>query len=648
LTAFAPDSQVWNQRRQTATIYWVDAQWQFPSPQNLPSNQPAQLLTRVYSAEGFVGAEGWKVRYRSLNPDVALLGDSRSEIAESRVDSDGNAVVTAHNVSGKSGTAVIAISVIRPANGTQKVPELTLGQGQTMVSWSTPELLLRAAGPGMALPNQNITYSASLANAGDLTAENAELRVVLPAGMQLVDVLPPPKSLPGGGETTTSGARWLVGAMPPRTQLDVTVITRATAPNDYQVSFQGSGAGLPVIERKVMTRVDSPRVALRMEPAGGVQQVEVNQRVLFNLDVVNQGNQVLSDLELTATSDSGLEHTEQGGTLVSRRLGPLPPGQSAKIGLEYVVKREGQLCTKVVAKAVGATLGETSACVVGVPAVPKQPGVTLMLGTPNADSRLAINQTNTLRAEVRNTGQLPLRNVVLSMVYDPALEPIQATQGFRLGNNPLGMDWSLGDLPVGQNISVSVELRGVSNNPQAAVRFEVTTQDQARAAEQFFFSVGAGGGPPPVLPGMRDGVPANPPPGEVLPRGNLGGNLGGSPYSILIRANPTQARIGESLRYAIAVRNESGQDDQQLVMELRYGPGLLVDRFASIGRNLRQQYSEGLIRTEPIAYVRPGEVMEWEVTLRSGAAKEYALEVVVTSARNPRGVVQQSSAAFVP
>ena len=33
VTVLAPDSECWDQRKATATIYWVDARWQFPAPQ---------------------------------------------------------------------------------------------------------------------------------------------------------------------------------------------------------------------------------------------------------------------------------------------------------------------------------------------------------------------------------------------------------------------------------------------------------------------------------------------------------------------------------------------------------------------------------------------------------------------------------------
>ena len=62
VTVLAPESELWDQRRQTAMIYWVDAQWEFPQPQVANSGEGITLLTRVTkSGDVFKPATGWKV-----------------------------------------------------------------------------------------------------------------------------------------------------------------------------------------------------------------------------------------------------------------------------------------------------------------------------------------------------------------------------------------------------------------------------------------------------------------------------------------------------------------------------------------------------------------------------------------------------------
>src|SRR6056297_802733 len=68
VTVLAPESECWDQRKATATIYWVDAARQFPGPQIVPAGTPVTLTTRVTRSEGTLPAEGWKVTYQIVDP----------------------------------------------------------------------------------------------------------------------------------------------------------------------------------------------------------------------------------------------------------------------------------------------------------------------------------------------------------------------------------------------------------------------------------------------------------------------------------------------------------------------------------------------------------------------------------------------------
>ncbi|EMI16187.1 repeat domain protein, partial [Rhodopirellula maiorica SM1] len=94
VTVLAPESECWDQRKATATIYWIDARWQFPGSQIVPAGTPVSLTTRVTRAEGSLPARGWKVRYEVQQPEIATFaGTNGSSVAEAVVDENGNATV---------------------------------------------------------------------------------------------------------------------------------------------------------------------------------------------------------------------------------------------------------------------------------------------------------------------------------------------------------------------------------------------------------------------------------------------------------------------------------------------------------------------------------------------------------------------------
>ena len=95
VTVLAPESDCWDQRKATATIYWVDANWTFPRPEIASAGQNVELTTRVTRSEDVLPARGWKVRYEILQGGLATFaGTNGSTVVETTVDDSGDARVT--------------------------------------------------------------------------------------------------------------------------------------------------------------------------------------------------------------------------------------------------------------------------------------------------------------------------------------------------------------------------------------------------------------------------------------------------------------------------------------------------------------------------------------------------------------------------
>ena len=63
VTVFAPEVPGWDRRQQSATIYWVDAQWRFPPPSITPAGGRHGLTTIVTRQTDNSPLTGWMVRY---------------------------------------------------------------------------------------------------------------------------------------------------------------------------------------------------------------------------------------------------------------------------------------------------------------------------------------------------------------------------------------------------------------------------------------------------------------------------------------------------------------------------------------------------------------------------------------------------------
>ncbi len=233
VTVLAPDSEIWDRRRQTATIYWVDAEWQFPSPKPARAGETIQLVTRVTRSEKLVPATDWIVRVYDPRSECGHIPPpTGSNVSLVKVNSDGQAIAQLTSQPGARGSTPVMIDVIKPADPSDNLPEIVLGRGQTIVTFSSPALALQTFGPDVGSVGELLTYVASLANPGDIDAENVRLEVAIPVGTRLVSATPEPSS------RTDTGLIWDQGLLAAQRQLDVSIVVEALQANTFDVAFR--------------------------------------------------------------------------------------------------------------------------------------------------------------------------------------------------------------------------------------------------------------------------------------------------------------------------------------------------------------------------------------------------------------------------
>ncbi|QDT67731.1 NPCBM-associated, NEW3 domain of alpha-galactosidase [Planctomycetes bacterium MalM25] len=137
ITASAPESENWEARRSTATVYWVDAQWKLPPPLNLQPGQTGELTTTVTRQTDGAPVEGWLVRYEVLRGESARLGYESGQASEVKTDAQGRATMQISPTDDLPGSAQIKVTVVRPPNSApMPSPRLEVGGGETVVTWS--------------------------------------------------------------------------------------------------------------------------------------------------------------------------------------------------------------------------------------------------------------------------------------------------------------------------------------------------------------------------------------------------------------------------------------------------------------------------------------------------------------------------------
>lgn len=138
VTAYAPSAKSWTQHRNTATIHWVDAQWQFPAPAVNPPGGRQLLTTTVTRSTDGTPITGWVVRYEIVGGPTAGFGPQLAPAVEVPTDAIGQATVELAQRAAENGVNQINVSVIRPADpGAGIQSRIALGSGITTATWGT-------------------------------------------------------------------------------------------------------------------------------------------------------------------------------------------------------------------------------------------------------------------------------------------------------------------------------------------------------------------------------------------------------------------------------------------------------------------------------------------------------------------------------
>jgi uncharacterized repeat protein (TIGR01451 family) len=614
VTVLAPDSEIWDRRRRTATIYWVDAQWQFPEPSVARSGETITLVTRVTRAENLVPAEGWRVRYTILDPNVAaFIPPIGTNIAVVQVDANGMATVQLAAPSGVRGTTPVFIEIIRPAQPSDNLPELVLGRGQTMVSFSSPGLELSSAGPPAATIGDRLTYTASLGNPGDLDAENVRLIARLPAGTRLLEAVPQPTQIVNGG------AVWDQGVLSARRQLDVALTLAVEQPGTFDFAFVAEGAGGLAATSSVQTQVAQPSVGVRFEPAGGVAQAAVGQTIEYEIEVTNTGRQTLTDLRVIVESDPGLQEISQSSNRVEQRIPVLAPGQPVRFGVAFVVRQEGRLTARLRVLSVGdAVLGEREVSIIGQPPRAREPRMDLAITFPPT---VPVGQTTQALLQLRNAGETPLTNIVVNISSDEALQAVEADRDnlSRIQVSGTRLTWRAPDLQPGQFAQVYLGYSPRIAAEQARISVEAVTAEGARGANQVATRIVSGSG------------------GTVMPPAESSPAVRAGDWSISIVDLHDPVVVGGRVRYVLTIVNNQNLPDRQVRVQITRPEGARIESISRGGSELAPSFAPDSLWIDlPVEqFVRPGERLEYLFVVVPTIPQTLRLSARVSSEAQP-------------
>lgn len=604
VTLLAPDSEIWDRRRLTAVIYWVDASMVFPPPQIQRSGETVQLITRVTQSENLVPAEDWIVEYTILDPNVATFDPpTGSNKAVVRVNRDGQAIVNLVTPPGGRGTTPVAIDVIRPADPSDNLPDIRLQRGHTTVTFSSPGLNLEAFGPQVGAVGEQLTYMVSLGNPGDVDAENVSLVLYKPAGTRILGFSPEPTT------RTDAALRWDQGVLAANRQLDVSVILESVQEGTFDVVFEAQGEGGLTASSSVRTEILTASVNTRFEPTNGIAQAELGETIEYEIDVENTGRQTLTDLRLRVETDAGLPEAVGGQNVVERVIPVLQPGESTPVGITFRVQQEGQLAARLQVLSGDQVLSEKTTSIRGLPARQKQPDIGVTVEFPDT---VQVGRSERAVITVRNPGEVKLTDIQVELLFDRSLRAkavdVNNRTRFQLGADEQSATWSAQDLLPRASDSdggfvrqIVIEFDILAPASQGAIQVRASAAEGVQADGSTAFQAITSEVTPPVTPPVRP--PANAP------------RSGALELSLVDYGDPTL--VDNELRYILTLTNSQNLPDRNIHVLIRVPQGVEFRRITNDdGLNVAYQYTgANTITLEDVQFMRSGETINFTLVV---------------------------------
>jgi uncharacterized repeat protein (TIGR01451 family) len=445
VTAHAPGITDRDNARAYARVNWGDDRPRFPPPVTARAGTEHTLDTRIKGS----GDSDYRIRYRIIDGPPAALASARGGPVDSvteavaPVSSDGMARVQISQPAPAAGTNRIAIEVIKPSHDHEFI---VVSKGETKVTWQTPDLGLTVSVPKSVSRSREVPVTYQIAGLDDTTSEAIRLTATIPPGLELVRT--EPRATVDGDELS-----W---TLPAGKQLSTRAIYRPLRLGEFRLgadvrtrdgmSAHGS-ASVVVSEAKLQVRLDGPRTSA------------VGETVPFKAIVTNTGNGPAERIVVHARLDQGLEPANKARSL-DQTIASLAPGQSKTVALPVSGQKAGKFTLEAGAGADGDLVAAPQSTTLQV----QDAQLSVSVHGP---ARGYIGQEVTWQIFIRNTGELPLDNVVVRAAVPPDVRFVKATDGGKSSGRQVV--WDMRRMRGGEERSISLTGVGERSSGRAAV-----------------------------------------------------------------------------------------------------------------------------------------------------------------------------------
>lgn len=632
VTAYAPGAKSWAQHRNTATIHWVDAQWQLPAPAvNPPGGRQLLTTTLTRSTDGSPIA-GWVVRYEVVSGPAAGFGPDRQPAVEVPSDALGQATVELSQRGSENGVNQINVSIIRPADPAAGIQSrIALGSGITTATWgtgavpavpptgvpattqpppaATSAITVRATGPSQATVGGTAEYRFEIANTSSASIGGVTATAAIPAALAFQGSNPQANL---AGTTAT----WNIGTLGVGETRTIVISAQPRQTGAVQFCLDALVAGRVAARGCVATTIAGNQpLDITIRTDTGASQYRVGDNVTFIVTLANRGAAPMTNISLSDTFDAGFQHDSGAQREIALPLsGGLAASESREIRILFGITRAGRLCHTVTATTAQGHTATRQACIDATgDAGAAAPGAldVRVSGPPTIN----VGQKAAFLVEVTSNSAAPLANLAAMVDFDANSVEVTNLMGFANVNSRAV--WRIARIEPRQTLRAQIEFTARAPNPASFVAIVVTENDRPAGGARANVAVIAGGAP-------------------VAQGGQL---------DLQVSDTGDPIGRGDELSYFISLQNRGGGPESDVVLEVTLPEGVTLPRVQSL---YKYTQTGRTFRFNPIATLRPTATETFVIRVRPSGPGKYELQATVTSRTSPQPITQRADTTVNP
>ena len=637
ITAFAPHVPAWDLRKQSAIIYWVDAQFSLPAPAIAAVGNRQSLTTIVTRSSDGSPLEGFLVKYEITGGPAAGFAPGSATMIEVPTDADGRATAEIFQPRTARGENNIQVEIIRPAGVASAADRrLTIGRGSTTMTWTAADVALSMTGPAAAEVGSAASYRIEVVNAGDLPLNDVVISSRIPSQLDYV-------SSSVTAERSGDNLEWRLPQLAAGQTQTVDV--------NYKILRAGSISNCASVrtaenlraENCATTNAASPGLELIVD---GPRTASVGEDVTFGIAITNRSNATLNNLIIKNSFDEGFQHATAPRSPIERDLGSLGPGQTRDdIGVTFRVTKPGRLCQTVEIFGEGLATTRETRCLIAQPGnVPLPAAVDVKKTGPRTGK---VGDKLLFEVVVTNTGGSPLKDVKVVDIYERGLEPIRVSDGYIYEDDQI--TWRFAEIPAGETRRVKVEVR-CNEVTNACTRVTVSATGDIIVADEVCVQIAAAaappivdGGPLPVDPAVPDDTPMPDDGGlpPVIPP-EAGGDAeqppGGDVLSLKMSDLRDEIPVGGKVVYEVTITNLRDVADTNVILVITVPEGLTPQVVGAVAPS-RPTVNGRIMRFNPVAEIRPREALVYRIPVRADQPGQFRVQAQVVSDAQRRALI---------